>query len=40
MEEYLTGLWIMYCTTRFLIVVVHWCTILSIGIQLVLIDYF
>jgi hypothetical protein len=38
-EEYLTHSWIMYYTTRFLIVV-HWFTILSMGIQLVLMDHF
>jgi hypothetical protein len=40
MKEYLTGSWIVYYTTRFLIVVVHWFMILSIGIRLVLMDYF
>jgi hypothetical protein len=40
MEEYLTHLWIMYYITRFLIIVVHWFKILSMGIQLVLMDYF
>jgi len=40
MEEYLTHSWIMYYTTRFLILVVHWYTILSMGIRLVLVDYF
>jgi hypothetical protein len=40
MEEYLTGSWIMYYTTRFLIIVVHLFTILFMGIRLVQVDYF
>jgi hypothetical protein len=39
-EEYLTHSWIMYYTTRLLIIVVYWFTILSMGIQLVLMDFF
>jgi hypothetical protein len=40
MEEYLSHSWIMYYTTRFLIIVVHWFKILSMGITLLLMDYF
>jgi len=40
LEEYLTHSWIMCYTTRFLIIVVYWFTILSVGIQLVVMDYF
>jgi len=40
MEEYLSHSWIMYYITRFLIIVVHWFKILSVGIMLVLMDYF
>ena len=32
MEEYLSQSWIMYCITRFFIIVVHWFKILSMCI--------
>jgi len=38
MEEYFCQSWIMYCITRFLIIVIHWFKIVSVCIMYVFID--